>query len=105
MPSDAPAIDLGLRGRTVLVTGASSGLGRHFAGVLARAGAKIILAARSKAKLVAVRDAITADGGSVETLVLDVTNAADVEAAFAQIARSGGLDVLVNNAGVTVTKP
>jgi NAD(P)-dependent dehydrogenase (short-subunit alcohol dehydrogenase family) len=88
---------LSLAGKTVLVTGASSGLGAHFAGVLANAGAHVILAARRAEALAAITDTITGKGGSAETMALDVTDR-DTLAACAD--RIGAIDILVNNAGV-----
>ena len=64
-----------LSGRAALVTGASSGLGRHFAGALARAGAKVALAARRTDSLEEVRAAITEAGGGAAAVKLDVTDA------------------------------
>src|SRR5688572_19331366 len=94
----------GLSGRAALVTGASSGLGRHFAGVLARAGAKVALAARRTDGLEEVRAAITEAGGTAVAVALDVTDAASVKRAVAEAAEAlGGLDILINNAGVTVS--
>ena len=98
--------NMNLTGRTALVTGASSGLGRHFAGVMARAGARVVLAARRVESLERVRDEIARDGGEAVAVPLDVTDAASVRKAVADAAGWwGGLDVLVNNAGVTLTKP
>lgn len=93
---------LNLSGKTVLVTGASSGLGAHFAGTLAEAGAQVILAARREAALATVADAIRASGGTCETVTLDVTSSASIAAIEPMIART---DVLVNNAGIAVEKP
>ena len=103
--SDGKAAKFSLSGRTALVTGASSGLGRHFAGALARAGAKVIIAARRLEKLKAVRDEVTALGGEVEAMAMNVIDPASVARAFKDISAAGGLDILVNNAGVTLTKP
>lgn len=92
-----------MTGRTALITGASSGLGAHFARVLAADGMRVILAAR---RLEAVADgaaAIRASGGTAEALRLDVTDPEAVAAAVAGIA--GRLDVLVNNAGIALTAP
>lgn len=86
-----------LSGRTALITGASSGLGRHFAGVLSRAGAAVVLAARRVEALEEAASEIRAAGGTAAVVPLDVVDAASVEAA---VAAAGPLDVLVNNAGI-----
>jgi NAD(P)-dependent dehydrogenase (short-subunit alcohol dehydrogenase family) len=92
-----------LSGVTVLVTGASSGFGAHFAGVLAKARANVILAARRAQALEEIASAISIVAqGSVTTLQLDVTNPELVAAAAERLS---GVDVLVNNAGVARTAP
>ena len=86
-----------LAGRVALVTGASNGLGRHFAHVLAEAGAHVIAAARSEARLEELRGELEGAGLSCETAVLDVTDPASI----ATIAlRHQAVDILVNNAGI-----
>ena len=92
-------------GRVALVTGASSGLGRHFAQVLAAAGAEVVAAARRGDALDDVCRSIEAQGGKARPLALDVTDEAAVRRAFDAVAAAGGLDILVNNAGVTATHP
>jgi NAD(P)-dependent dehydrogenase (short-subunit alcohol dehydrogenase family) len=92
-----------LRGRTALVTGASGGLGLHFAQVLAAHGAAVTLGARRASVLEAACAAIRADGGSANAVDLDVTDAASVDRAIASI--EGGPDILVNNAGVSAIVP
>jgi NAD(P)-dependent dehydrogenase (short-subunit alcohol dehydrogenase family) len=94
-----------LDGRVVLVTGASSGLGTHFARLLAQTGARVAVAARRADKLQAVVDSITHDGGQARALSIDVSDAASVRACFDALASWGAPDVVVNNAGVTVTRP
>jgi len=95
-----------LAGRVALVTGASSGLGRHFAAMLARHGAQVVLAARRKDTLVALADEIAVTGGRAHAVAMDVRDAASVTAAVADaIATAERIDVLVNNAGVTAAKP
>ena len=96
-----------LKGRRVLVTGASSGLGRHFALTLAQAGASVVVvAARSVDKLGAVVADIKAAGGEGFALRLDVTDTASVRAGFDELAAQVGVpDVIINNAGVAVSRP
>ena len=86
------------RGRTVLVTGASSGIGRATACAFAAAGAHVVLAARRRAELDAVaREA----GGTTLVVPTDVTSRDEVAAAIRRAgAEFGRLDVVVNNAGV-----
>ena len=93
-----------LSGRAALVTGASSGLGRHFALTLARSGAKVALAARRTDSLEEVRGAIVEAGGTAAAVKLDVTDAGSVKRAVAEAAEAlGGLDILINNAGVSAS--
>lgn len=95
-----------LAGRVALVTGASSGLGRHFAGVLARAGASVALAARRSDLLGEVVREIEEQGGRAEPIACDVTDGAAVRAAVAAAeAALGPVAILVNNAGIAVAKP
>jgi NAD(P)-dependent dehydrogenase (short-subunit alcohol dehydrogenase family) len=86
-----------LQGKTVLVTGASSGFGAHFARILAREGAKIIAAARRRDALEALAGEIRRDGGSIEIATLDVSRVESIQALEPALAQ---VDVLVNNAGV-----
>ncbi|HLT99458.1 MAG TPA: SDR family NAD(P)-dependent oxidoreductase [Burkholderiaceae bacterium] len=97
-----------MTGSVALVTGASSGLGRHFSELLAKAGARVVLAARRVDKLEGAVQAIEALGGSAHAVALDVTDAASVGACFDALmdwCPEGAPDVLVNNAGVTATRP
>jgi NAD(P)-dependent dehydrogenase (short-subunit alcohol dehydrogenase family) len=91
--------------RHALVTGASSGLGRHFATVLAGAGAQVTVAARREAQLAQTVDEIIASGAQAYAVRLDVTDAGSVEQAFtAAEQRLGPVTIVINNAGVTVTR-
>lgn len=95
-----------LAGKRVLVTGASGGLGQHFASLLLKAGAQVAVAARRVDKLQAWVDQARAAGGQAKAFAMDVSDPASVQQAFAEIvAWCGAPDVLVNNAGVTVGKP
>jgi NAD(P)-dependent dehydrogenase (short-subunit alcohol dehydrogenase family) len=99
-------ITASLTNSIALVTGASSGLGRHFATVLARAGAAVVLAARRVELLEELAGIIAATGGRALPVRMDVTDAASVTAAFEHVAAKLGVpDIVVNNSGVTVTKP
>jgi NAD(P)-dependent dehydrogenase (short-subunit alcohol dehydrogenase family) len=90
-----------LLGRTAVVTGASSGLGRHFAEVLAQAGAQVVCCARRAMKLDELVGNIVGHGGQARAVVMDVSNRGSICAA---LDASGDFDILVNNAGVTATK-
>jgi 2-deoxy-D-gluconate 3-dehydrogenase len=99
-------MNLTLEGRTALVTGANGGLGSHFAQTLARAGARVAVAARRLDSLAAVQQAIEKAGGRAAPVALDVTNPASVAKAFEQAAAAlGPVSVVVNNAGIAITKP
>ena len=89
-----------LRGRTALVTGASSGFGAHFCRVLADAGAQVIACARRIERLDELVRDINERGGDGHAVGMDVTSADSVARAFEQVDRIGTVDILVNNAGV-----
>jgi len=95
--------DLG--GEAALVTGASAGLGWHFAKVLARAGAKVALAARRLDRLEALAAEIEGEGGRALPVACDVTSAASVkEAVTAAETELGPVTILVNNSGIAIVK-
>lgn len=93
-----------LEGKIVLVTGASSGLGRHFATLVAQAGAKVAVAARRVGQLTELVQEIEVNGGTAWPLMLDVTDSSSVTRCFDELALLGNIDIVINNAGVTVTK-
>jgi len=99
-------MNLTLEGHTALVTGANGGLGSHFAQTLARAGAKVAVAARRVDSLHEVVDAIRVNGGTAEAIALDVTQRESVARAFDDASSAlGPVTVVVNNAGIAITKP
>ena len=94
-----------LKGKVALVTGASSGLGRHFASVLANAGASVGLAARRTDALQALAADIASAGGKAAVARLDVTDSKSIAAAVAAVESDlGPIDILVNNSGTSVPK-
>ena len=94
-----------LAGRSALVTGASSGLGRHFALTLAEAGADVALAARRRDRLEALAREVEALGRRAVPVAMDVADERSVVEGVASAWQGlGGIDVLVNNAGVSVPK-
>jgi len=99
-------MELRLDGQVALVTGANGGLGSHFAGTLARAGAAVALAARD---ITSLRDAVTRirdEGARAHAVALDVTSRESVVHALDEAERAlGPVHVVVNNAGVAVTRP
>lgn len=102
--SGTVTFDLG--GKVALVTGASGGLGLHFARTLAGAGARVALAARRREQLDANVAAIAAAGGEAAAVAMDVTEPESVERAVAEVAeRLGGpATVVVNNSGVAASQ-
>ena len=94
-----------LTGEVALVTGASSGLGRRFAEVLAAHGARVVLAARSTGKLAQLKSSIEARGGKAHCVAFDVSDSAAIPAAFnAAEAAFGTVTIVLNNAGIAITK-
>ena len=93
------AVDL--TGKVALITGASGGLGAHFARLLAANGAAVAVTARRVDKIQALADEIGAGGGKALALALDVADAASIGPAMdAAQAELGPLDILINNAGI-----
>lgn len=96
---------LSMKGKVVLVTGASSGLGAHFANVLAEAGAQVVVGARRVEKLNQTVDSICASGGKALAVPLDVTDPASISNALDQAESTfGPVNVLINNAGVNIAE-
>ena len=95
-----------LTGQVAIVTGASSGLGSHFARTLAAAGAKVALAVRRLDRTEALAAEIEAADGRALPVALDVTDAGTIAAAI-DVAETelGPLSILVNNAGIAASQP
>ena len=91
-----------LKGKTVLVTGASGDIGAYVSQTAAAAGARVVLAARREERLSQVADTIAARGGSVTWVPLDLTDRESIDSC---VAAAGEIDVLVNNAGVARPAP
>jgi NAD(P)-dependent dehydrogenase (short-subunit alcohol dehydrogenase family) len=92
-----------LAGRRALVTGAGRGIGRAIALGLAAAGAEVVCSDLSEP--VATTDEIVEAGGGSSAMVLDIADADSIDGAMAQIATLGGLDIIVNNAGIFPRSP
>jgi len=84
----------------ILLTGASSGLGRHWARTLTRAGARVAMAARGVEKLEALADELRAEGGRCDVYGLDVRDRDAIRSCIAAAEQVAPIDVLINNAGV-----
>lgn len=91
-----------ISGKTALVTGASGGLGLHFAWMLARQGANVLLAARRGDVLERACAEIAAAGGKAAPVILDVADVHSVAEVVGNLASD--VDILVNNAGISVAK-
>ena len=99
------SVEMNFEGKIALVTGASSGLGARFAKVLARAGARVVLASRRAERLKELRAEIEADGGAAHVVTLDVTDYGSIKSAIAHAeTEAGPIDILVNNSGVSTTQ-
>ena len=95
-----------LTGQRAIVTGASRGLGRHFALTLARAGAEVVLAARGIDRLKTAVKAIEGLGGCAIAVQVDVADRESVRKSIETAENMlGPINILVNNAGIAVTKP
>jgi len=91
-----------LSGKTALVTGASSGLGAHFARCLGKAGASVVLAARRADRLQSLQAELQTEKIAAKAVDLDVQSAESIATA---LDAAGPLDIVVNNAGISIVKP
>lgn len=105
MSTTAPTL-FDLTGKIALVTGASRGLGKHFALTLARSGADVAVTSRTLESLNDTVAAITALGRRAFPVVLDVRDHASIQASVAAVfGHFGRVDILINNAGCNIRKP
>jgi NAD(P)-dependent dehydrogenase (short-subunit alcohol dehydrogenase family) len=103
--TDAQALAVAVRGKVVLITGASFGIGRALAVRLGQAGAKLLLAARTAQALDALVGEISAAGGEARAFPLDLTDAAAVDSLVARLAAEGVVaDVVIHNAGKSIRR-
>ncbi|MBS0224235.1 MAG: glucose 1-dehydrogenase [Proteobacteria bacterium] len=91
-----------LSGKVALVTGASSGLGAHFAKCLGEAGASLVLAARRADRLESLQAELAQQNVTAKTVELDVQSSESISSA---LEAAGPLDIVVNNAGISIVKP
>jgi short-subunit dehydrogenase len=101
----AESLDHAVRGRTVLITGASSGIGEAAALAVGRAGGHVLLVARTRDKLEAVAEEIFNVGGSAHVHPADLTDLSDIDRMADEVLRAHGhVDILVNNAGKSIRR-
>lgn len=94
-----------LAGKTVLITGASYGIGECLAERLAETQAHLLLVARTTEKLMVVKQRVEAKGGRADVFPCDLRNAADVQALLATLHQHpGGIDILISNAGKSIRR-
>ena len=93
---------LSFEGKTALVSGAASGIGKETARRFAQRGARVTCADKNGAGAAATAADIEAAGGKAEGITLDVTEPGQVSAVIDEAAANGGIDILVNNAGITI---
>lgn len=95
-----------IRGKTVLITGASFGIGESLAYALSKSGANLILVARTAEKLEAIKSEIEANGGKVRIFPVDLTQTEQIETLLNELHQvPKGIDIFVNNAGKSIRRP
>jgi NAD(P)-dependent dehydrogenase (short-subunit alcohol dehydrogenase family) len=105
LPLLGPSLEQSVRGKVVLVTGASSGIGRATALKIGAAGATVLLVARRAEKLEEARRAIERAGGAAQVHACDLADEADIDRMVDEVLeRHGQVDVLINNAGRSIRR-
>jgi short-subunit dehydrogenase len=98
-------LEKAVRGKYILITGASSGIGEQSARQVAAAGGTVLLVARGQEKLEALQEELQADGGTAHVYPCDLTDLEAIDAMIDQVlAQHGQIDVLVNNAGRSIRR-
>jgi short-subunit dehydrogenase len=101
----SPSLPAALEGKTLMITGASSGIGRAGALKIGAAGGKVLLIARTREKLEEVAAEIAASGGVAFVHPCDLSDLADIDRMVAEVLEQhGGVDILVNNAGRSIRR-
>jgi short-subunit dehydrogenase len=101
----APSLDDAVAGRAVMITGASSGIGKATAIEIGKAGGSVLLVARTQEKLVEVQRQIELLGGTAYVHRCDLTNTDDIDRMAAEaLEQHGAVDILVNNAGKSIRR-
>src|SRR6516162_699249 len=101
--STGTEMETDLKGRVAFITGATSGLGRHFAELLAKNGAAVAVTGRRTERLAELVDSIARNGGRAKAIALDVTDASQIAPALDEAEGAlGSIDILINNAGMSV---
>lgn len=96
----------GIEGKTVVITGASSGIGEAIAELLASRGAKVVLGARRTDRLDVIAERIRENGGEAVSMQMDVTKRTDlIKLTALAVEKYGSLDVMINNAGISQLYP
>ena len=94
-----------LGGKTILITGASYGIGEALSYKLAKANVKLILVARTKEKLLAIKQNIEKDGGEVRIFAIDLRNQRDLDELIDFVVNmDDGIDIFVSNAGISIKR-
>ncbi len=91
---------MNITNKTILISGASDGIGKSIALALSKCNVKLILLGRDEAKLSDVKNQCEANGSQAEYHAFDITNGAALEAAANNIKQNGSVDVIINNAGI-----
>ncbi|WP_374163676.1 SDR family oxidoreductase [Arcticibacter sp. MXS-1] len=96
----------GIEGKTVVITGASSGIGEAIAELLASRGARVVLGARRTDRLDVIAERIRENAGEAISMQMDVTKRTDLMKLTAlAVEKYGSLDVMINNAGISQLYP